>query len=140
MKRKGNRERRRTWRPALEEREVGFFLSLSLRLAGVLPVVKPFAPFPDMFSHKHFFLERERDLASEVVWSLLLCSPSRPFIYYSQKSKIFKLHFMSTKFGFISFNFPRDLENGLYLKNKKWLFVCLGNSHFSPWICNDRSF
>lgn len=39
----------RTWRPAREEREIGFFLSLSLLAAEVLPVINPFAPFPDIF-------------------------------------------------------------------------------------------
>jgi len=43
---------KKTWRPAREEREVGFFLSLSLDWAGVLLVNNPFAPFPDIFSSK----------------------------------------------------------------------------------------
>lgn len=42
-----------TWRPAREERETAFFLSLSLSLAAAAAVVfppasKPFAPFPDI--------------------------------------------------------------------------------------------
>lgn len=52
LKWENKRERRRdlrTWRPAREEREMGFFLSLSLLAAEVLPVINPFAPFPDIF-------------------------------------------------------------------------------------------
>ena len=56
------RERERgTWRPALEEREMGFFLSLSLEEEGFLAVIKPFAPFPDISSFNlstaFFFLQ-----------------------------------------------------------------------------------
>lgn len=43
------KKKKKTWSPAREEREVGFFLSLSLSLdAGVFPVNNPFAPFPDI--------------------------------------------------------------------------------------------
>lgn len=54
IKRRGKKlKEKSTWRPAREEREVGFFLSLSLLLAAeaaeFLPVIKPFAPFPDIF-------------------------------------------------------------------------------------------
>ena len=42
----------RTWRPAREDREVGFFLSLSFSLlrAAFFPIIKPLAPLPDIFS------------------------------------------------------------------------------------------
>lgn len=43
------RERKKeddTCRPAREERETGFFLSLSLLLD--LPIIRPLAPFPDI--------------------------------------------------------------------------------------------
>jgi hypothetical protein len=68
---------------------VGFFLSLSLREDGVLPVVKPFAPFPDMFEQFTktldllFFQrgreERERDLAFE--FRFYVFPPHTPFIF-----------------------------------------------------------
>jgi len=38
-----------TWRPAREERETGAFLSLSLLAPDDFPVIKPLAPFPDIF-------------------------------------------------------------------------------------------
>lgn len=45
--------KRRTWRPAREERETGFFLSLSLSLVDFPAVINPFAPFPDIFPESY---------------------------------------------------------------------------------------
>jgi hypothetical protein len=50
-------EERRTWRPAREDREVGFFLSFWSPWSAPFPISRPFAPFPawlpptTMFSH-----------------------------------------------------------------------------------------
>ena len=50
---KDKTKERSTWRPAQEEREMGFFLSLSLLAVEVLPIIKPFAPFPGIFPAKN---------------------------------------------------------------------------------------
>lgn len=55
------KKKERTWRPAREEREMGFFLSLSLlpfRFED-FPIIKPFAPFPDIFPRKLGFPQVE---------------------------------------------------------------------------------
>lgn len=66
-RRRRQRERVGTWRPAREERVVDFFLSLFW--AGVLPIINPFAPFPDILSALYSKTgsptrrDRERDFA-----------------------------------------------------------------------------
>lgn len=63
---------------------MGFFLSLSLRDDGVLPVVKPFAPFPDIVSNCDRFREREREKERVLFWLLrfrFYDVPLCPFIF-----------------------------------------------------------
>lgn len=43
-------EGERTWRPAREDRETGFFLSLSFPAAVVFAAKSPFPPFPAIFT------------------------------------------------------------------------------------------
>jgi hypothetical protein len=61
-KKRGQGRRRRTWRPAREDREMGFFLSFWSPWSAPFPISRPFAPFPawlpptTMFSHWLFLV------------------------------------------------------------------------------------
>lgn len=64
-----------TWRPAREERVVGFFLSLSLLdNTFVFPVSKPFAPFPDILPPKfqRIFSANYCSRSPELIWEFYL--------------------------------------------------------------------